>query len=161
MLIGTHTLLPVCLGLAVENLSLAKGKGHVFPEWALPVIGLFGALPDLCTPHISLEARMASWSHTVWFMAGLIPVCAMVCSFFPKGYRWRVAVALWLASLLHLFADAIAGGIAWLQPWRPDVIGDYYIHSDYWLWWDMGFVFLTWLLVRLRPHSEALGMEGS
>ncbi|QJE95799.1 metal-dependent hydrolase [Luteolibacter luteus] len=161
MLIGTHTLLPVCLGLAAENLSLAKGKGHVFPEWALPVIGLFGALPDLCSPHISLEDRMTSWSHTVWFMAGLIPVCAMVCSFFPNGYRWRVAVALWLASLLHLFADAIAGGIAWLRPWRLDVIGDYYIPAAQWLWWDIGFVFLTWLLVRLRPHSEALGMEGS
>ena len=158
MLIGTHTLLPVCLGLAIENASLAKGKGHVFPEWTLPVVGLFGALPDLCTPHISLEARYSSWSHTVWFLAALLPVCAIVASFFPTGTWWRVACACWLASVLHVAADAVAGGIAWLHPWRPDVVGGYYIPPSQWLWWDAGFLFLTWFLVRLRPHAEAHGM---
>ena len=158
MLIGTHTLLPVCLGLALENASLAKGKGHFFPAWTLPVIGLFGALPDLCTPHISLEARYSSWSHTVWFLADLLPVCAMAASFFPKGSRLKVAAALWLASLLHLAADAVAGGIAWLQPWRPDIIGDYYIPPGQWYWWDAAFLLLAWVLLRLRPRAEAHGM---
>jgi hypothetical protein len=161
MLIGTHTLLPVCLGLAIENASLAKGKGHFFPEWALPVIGLFGALPDLCTPHISLEARWTSWSHNIWFLLGLLPVCAAVACYFPKGTRWRVALACWLASTLHVAADALSGGIAWLYPWRPDAIGDYYIPATQWIFWEIGFVFLTWVLVRLRPHSEAHGMAGS
>ena len=64
MLIGTHALLPVCAGLLIENAALAKGRGHFFPPWSLPLIGFFGALPDLCTPHISLEARYSSWSHT-------------------------------------------------------------------------------------------------
>lgn len=161
MLIGTHTLLPVCLGLAIENVSLAKGRGYFFPEWTLPLIGVFGALPDLCTPHISLEARMTSWSHTLAFFAVLVPVCTMVVSFFPSGNRFRVALALWLASVIHVATDAASGGIAWLYPWRPTQVGDFYIHSDQWLWWDVSFVFLTWFLVRLRPHSEAFGMEGS
>jgi hypothetical protein len=160
MLIGTHTLLPVCLGLAIENVSLAKGKGHFFPEWTLPVIGVFGALPDLCTPHISLEARFSSWSHTMWYLAALIPVCTMVITFFPPGRRGRIAIACWLAAAIHLATDAAAGGINWLYPWRQVVIGDYHIPATQWLWWDMGFVFLTWFLIRLRPHAEARGMAG-
>ena len=158
MLIGTHTLLPVCAGLLIENSSLARGRGHFFPPWSLLLIGFFGALPDLCTPHISLEARYSSWSHTVWFLAAMLPVCGVVATFFPSG-RWRVAAACWLAVLLHLFSDAVAGGIAWLHPWRPDVIGAYYIPATQWIWWDAGFVFLTWFLVRLRPHAEARGMR--
>lgn len=158
MLIGTHTLLPVCLGLAAENASLANGRGHVFPPWGLFAIGFFGALPDLCCPHILLEERLSSWSHTLWFLGAIAPGCAVVASFFPKEGRWRLAVACWLAVLLHLIGDAVAGGIAWLQPWRPDVIGDYYIPAADWLWYDIGFVLLTWVLVRLRPHAEARGI---
>ena len=158
MLIGTHTLLPVCAGLLMENAALAKGRGHFFPPWSLPLIGLFGALPDLCTPHLSLEARYSSWSHTVWFLAAMLPVCAVLATFFGSG-KWRVAIACWLAVLLHLVADALAGGIAWLYPWKPGVIGKYYIPVDYWIPSDIAFIFLTWLLVRLRPHAEARGME--
>ena len=158
MLIGTHTLLPVCLGLAAENVSLAKGRGHVFPPWGVVAIGFFGALPDLCTPHVSLEDRYSSWSHTLWFLGAIIPVIAMVATFFGKDGRWKLALACWIAVVLHLIGDAVAGGIAWLQPWRPDILGDYYIPAADWLWYDIGFVVLTWVLVRLRPFSEARGM---
>jgi membrane-bound metal-dependent hydrolase YbcI (DUF457 family) len=157
MLIGTHTLLPVCLGLAAENASLTTGRGYVFPPWGLAAIGFFGALPDLCTPHVTLEARYSSWSHTLWFLGALLPLCAMIASFFPKGFRWRTALCCWLAVLLHLAADAVAGGIAWLQPWRSDVIGGSYIPAAQWFWYDAGFVLLTWVLIRLRPHAEARG----
>ena len=159
MLIGTHTLLPVCCALVLDNISLAKGRGHFFPAWTIPVIGVFGALPDVCTPHLSLEARFTSWSHTAYYVGGLALVCPMVASFFPN-HRARIAIACWLASFLHLFCDAIAGGIAWLYPWRGDlVIGTYFITLDQWIFWDIGFVLLTWFLVRLRPHSEARGMK--
>jgi hypothetical protein len=159
MLIGTHTLLPVCLALAVENASLARGRGHVFPPWGLVAVGVFGALPDLCSPHISLEDRLTSWSHTAAFLGAMAPVSVLVASFFPKDGRWSLALACWLAVLLHLIGDAVAGGIAWLYPWRPDVIGGGYIPAADWLWYDIGFVLLTWVLVRLRPHAEARGME--
>lgn len=159
MFIGTHTLMPVCAALVLENVSLAKGRGHVFPAWSLPVIGLFGALPDVCTPHISLEARYTSWSHTAWFLAGLLVVCPVIASFYP-AQRWRVALACWLAAVLHLACDAIAGGIAYLFPWWPDaIIGTFYVHPDWWFPLDAVFVFLTWFLVRLRPHMEARALE--
>ncbi len=161
MLIGTHTLLPVCLCLAVENVALARGRGHAFPAWTLPLVGLFGALPDLCTPHISLEARYTSWSHTIWFLLALAPVCAMTAAVFPKGDipRWRVGAACWLASAIHLACDAAAGGIAWLHPWKPDILGRYHIPPGQWLWWEAVFVLLTWALLAIRPHAAARGMQ--
>lgn len=159
MFIGTHTLLPVCAALVLENVSLAKGRGHVFPEWSMPVIGLFGALPDICTPHISLEDRYTSWSHTAWYLASVMVVCPMVANFYP-AQRWRLALACWLASALHLACDAIAGGIAYLYPWQPKVIlGTFYVDPDYWFPLDIFFILLTWFLLRLRPHAEARGME--
>ncbi|MEK7953943.1 metal-dependent hydrolase [Luteolibacter soli] len=161
MLIGTHTLLPVCLGLAAENFSLAKGRGYVFPPWSYFAIGFFGALPDLCTPHISLESRYESWSHTLWFLAAVALVAGMVTSFFQKEGRRKLTLACWLASLLHLIGDAVAGGIAWKKPWGPDIIGKFYIPPADWLWYDIGFVLLTWILFRLRPHAEARGMGAS
>ena len=159
MFIGTHALLPVCIGLGLENASLVKGRGYVFPPWSLAVVGVFDVLPDFCSPHLSLGSRLSSWSHTVWFLAGLVPVCGMVASFFPKGMRWRTALLCWIAAMLHLAADAISGGIAWLYPWRPEKIGDYYIPSGQWPWWDVGFILLFWFLLRLRPHAEARGMD--
>lgn len=161
MLIGTHTLLPVCLCLAVENTALARGKGHAFPSWTLPVVGLFGALPDLCTPHVSLEERFSSWSHTLWFLLAITPVCAMTAVSFPKGEipRRRIAAACWLAVAIHLASDAVAGGIAWLHPWRADVVGRYFIPASQWFWWEAVFVLLTWVLLRLRPHAAARGMR--
>lgn len=159
MFIVTHTLLPVCLGLAVENVSLAAGRGHVFPRWGLAAIGFFGTLPDLCSPHLSLEARYSSWSHTLWFLGVLLPLGAMAAVFFEKDGRWKLAAACWLAALLHLAADAVAGGIPWLRPWRTDILGGYLIPPDHWLWYDAAFLALTLFGLRLRPFAEARGMR--
>jgi hypothetical protein len=155
MLIGTHALMPVCGCLLADQISITAGRGRIIPPMALWAVAVFGALPDLCSPHLSLEARHASWSHTVWFMAGLIPVAAMTGCLFEKGYRLVSAVACWIAAALHLAADAISGGIAWLYPWRGDVIGRYYIAPQHWMWFDAGFILVTWFLVRVAPHLEA------
>lgn len=161
MLLGTHCLLPVCLCLGVENVSLARGRDYVFPEWTLPVVALFGALPDICSPHLSLEDRHTSWSHTVFFLGGLIPIAAMVAVLYPAygPPRWRTAVACWLAAALHLAADSVSGGVAWFYPWKPDVLGDYYVPVLHWPWWDAGFILLTWFLLRLRPRAAARGIR--
>ncbi len=150
MFIGTHTLLPVAIGLGIDNARLAAGRDEVFPAWSIPVVGLFGALPDLCTPHLSLEARYASWSHTLVFLAAALPLAAMVATVFPKGTRLACALAFWLATALHLACDAMSGGVAWLLPWDDSILGTYLIHPDYWVAADAVFVFLTWLMLSLR-----------
>ncbi|MEP4078979.1 metal-dependent hydrolase [Haloferula sp.] len=159
MFIGTHALLPACLALTTDDLRLAVRRGEAFPEWSIPLIALFGALPDICTPHLSLDARYSSWSHTLAFLAALLPVCIWVSTLFPKDRRLLVAFSCWLAAFLHLAADAVAGGIPWLMPWvmptvtpneRIGILGEFYIHPNYWIFSDAFFVILTWILVGLR-----------
>ena len=159
MLIGTHTLMPVCACLAVDHASVAAGRGRIFSVVALWVIGVFGALPDLCSPHLSLEARYASWSHTVWFMAGLVLLAAAAGSFFEKGKRLIIAGVCWVAAGLHLAADAVSGGIAWNYPLTDQVIGRYWIPPQHWIWFDAFFILLAWFLVRVLPYLEARNMR--
>jgi LexA-binding, inner membrane-associated putative hydrolase len=155
MLVGTHALMPVCACLFVENRRVAAGRERLFSMAGLVCIALFGVVPDLCTPHLSLEARHASWSHTVWFMAGLLPVVGMLGALFEKGTRLRMASLMWVAAGLHLVADAVSGGIAWLYPWRLDVIGKAWISAEYWIAFDAFFMLLTWFFLRVLPHLEA------
>jgi hypothetical protein len=153
--------MPVCACLLADNLAIRSGRERIFPAQSMWAVGFFGILPDICTPHLSLEDRHASWSHTVWFMAGLIIVVAMAGTFFDKGYRIRVALACWFAAALHLAADAISGGIVLFYPWRPDVIGRYFIPAQHWMWFDAFFVLLAWFLLRVLPHLEARNIRVS
>ncbi|GAA5481067.1 hypothetical protein Hsar01_00273 [Haloferula sargassicola] len=155
MLAGTHALLPVSIALATDCYRLSKGREEAFPAWSLPALGLFGVLPDLCSPHLSLEARHASFSHTLLFLAILVPVVAAAAGFFPKGSRLLVAISLWLASMLHLAADAISGGIPWLHPWSDAVLGDFYIDPVWWIAYDAAFVLGTALLLMSRRRLRA------
>lgn len=161
MLIGTHALLPVCTCLLADNLAVSAGRERTFSGMSLWAIGVFGILPDLCSPHLSLEDRHASLSHTVWFMAGLILIAGLTGTFFEKGSRLAVALACWFASAQHLAADAVSGGIAWLYPWRNDVIGRYYIPAQHWMWFDVFFVLFAWFLIRVVPYLEARQIRNS
>ena len=112
-------------------------------------------LPDLCTPHLSLAARYASGSHTVWFLAGGIVLAAAAGSCFETGRRLGVALACWSAMALHLVADALSGGIAWCHPVRDQVLGGSYFPFRLWWWSDAVLIGLVWALARLNPWLEA------
>lgn len=159
MLIGTHMLLPVSGCLVIDNVSLARRGERWFPGWSLFAVAFFGALPDVCTPHLSLEARYDSWSHGVAFLVALLPLAGMAGSVFEKGARLRVAAACWLAAFLHVAADAVAGGIPWLYPWSPWILGEYWIPPQHWMAYDAAFVLLTWFLARVSPHMLARRLE--
>ena len=155
MLIGTHALLPVSACLAADHVSLLAGRDRVFPVRALWWVAGFGMLPDLCSPHIMLEDRHTSGAHSVWFLAVIILPAWFSAGFFSRGQRFRIAMACWLATAAHLAADAVSGGIAWLYPWKDDVIGRFFIDLDWWAWSDGLFVLLAWILLRSVPHMEA------
>lgn len=161
MLVGFHALLPVTGCLAIEVVSLKWRGVRVFPDWTLPVVALFGVLPDLCSPHVSLEDRYESWSHTVLFLVILLPICAGMTCWFPKGTRLRVAVAAWIAATLHLAADAVSGGIPWLMPWSEKPVGDYHIPPDDWLFFDAGLIALALVGWGLRHRLEGRAFERS
>ena len=59
-----------------------------------------------------------------------------------------------MAYGLHLAADAVSGGIAWLHPWRADVLGRYWIEPQYWIWYDAGFIVLVWFIYRVLPDFK-------
>jgi LexA-binding, inner membrane-associated putative hydrolase len=158
---GFHALLPVIGCLAIEAVALTWRGERVFPDWMLPVVALFGVLPDLCSPHISLEDRYASGSHSLLFLGFLLPVCAGLVRWFPKGMRLRVAVATWMAAVLHLAADAVSGGIPWLLPWSAEPLGDYRIQPDHWLFFDAGLIVLALGGWWLRNRLEVLAYERS
>ncbi len=155
MFIVTHAFAPVAASLAVDLGAIRWNGERAFPAWSLVAVGLFGTLPDLCTPHLSLEARYASWSHTLWFALGVLPVAAITASFFERRAFWVVTLACWIAAVLHLATDTVSGGIAWLHPWRPNVIATGWIPFRWWLFGDAVCLTLTALGLWLRPRAEA------
>lgn len=155
MLVGTHVLLPVGACLVIENLRLAAGLDRLFPERSLWLVGLFGVLPDLCTPHLSLEARFASQSHSIGFLIGAILPSAAAGSFFENGRRLSVAAACWCAVVLHLVADALSGGFVPGYPVPAEVVGGAFIPFRFWGWCDLGLLGLFWWLWRRSLALDA------
>lgn len=161
MLIGTHALLPVCACLVVDAIRIATDREAYFTKRTLGCVGFFGVLPDLCSPHLSLEARYSSLSHTLLFLGVILPFAALASWWARPGARGVAAVSFGLAAALHLAADAISGGIAWLQPWSPEILGSYCIAPQYWIGFDAGFILLFWFLLRLLPRLEARGIRAA
>lgn len=154
MLLGTHIALPM-IPLAWKRLhSIRRGDSPTSTSsWPwLSTVGLFGALPDLLNPHLSLESRLSSWSHGLPFTALLGVLLLLGCAPVRSPLTLRRAGYLWCAYLLHLTFDALSGGIAWLNPWRDNVIGAPYIPPGAW-WYISDFVclFSCYLLLRILP----------
>ena len=155
MLVGTHALLPVAACLLVDNLRLAAGLDRLLPRRSLWWVGVFGVLPDLFSPHLSLAARFASRSHSMVFLVGAIILAAAAGSFFENGRRLLVAVVCWCAVVLHLAADALSGGIIFGYPLFGEVVGGAYIPFRFWGWCDLGLLGLTWWLWRRSVALDA------
>lgn len=140
----THALAPVAVALAVDVTRIHCGRRPLFPARYLVAIGCAGALPDLLHPHLSLAARHASWTHTVWFLLAAYPVFALICR---KWFRERwilMTQILWLAAATHLATDMVSNGIRPLHPYGPVV--DYRLIRGgvyRWLQFDAGFIATT------------------
>lgn len=152
-MIGTHTLLPVCGCLLIDRIRRSAGRARWFTGKNLCCVGVCGFLPDILSPHLSLESRYASLSHTVWFFLILPLLILPLLKLIPeKRSRLPMWIACWCAAALHLAADAISGGIAWLHPWRSDILGKYWIAPQTWIWYDIGFIVGVWVIYRVLPH---------
>jgi len=156
-------MMPVTGCLAAEAISLRYRERRLFADWTLPLVALFGVLPDICSPHISLEDRHDSWSHTLLFLGVLMPVCGMIAWWFEPGKRLRLACVIWISAMLHLAADAMSGGIPWLLPWSHETLGSpldrTYIEPETWIYYDAFFIITAWLGWRLREKLELRAYE--
>lgn len=138
MFVVTHALLPVLAAQCAQAASLATRQRLLFAQTrSLVAIGVAGAAPDLLSPHLSLAARYASWTHNVWFLLGTIPVIFLLGRFFDPASRRLTCVCLWLAVALHLTTDACSNGINWLYPLRHEILGTPLIPFRLWIWSDL------------------------
>lgn len=146
MNVVTHALLPALLAAPLlPRTPVAEHRRFV------GAIAVAGALPDLLHPHLSLAARYASWSHSVFALGGFALLLALAAGAGVR--RWLPARALLLAFAayaLHLATDALSGGIAWLYPLARETIGFRLIRYAWWFPIDAALVVVA-ALVFLRP----------
>jgi hypothetical protein len=144
MFVVTHALLPVLAAQCAQAVSLATRQRLLFTEnRSLVAIGIAGAAPDLLSPHLSLAARYASWTHNVWFLLAIIPVIFLLARLFDPASRRLTCVSLWFSVTLHLATDACSNGINWLYPLRHEILGTPLIPYRLWLWSDLLFLILV------------------
>lgn len=146
----THAILPLALGYAWLP------KRAYRPTWsASAVVALSGALPDVLDPHISLEARYNSWSHTLLALAAfgalvLLPLC------FRKMRRFMPVGILCVSGYaLHLICDLISGGGRPLLPFSREHFGGDFVPS--WSWGAADITLLLWVyfFYRWMPLRKA------
>lgn len=158
MFVVTHALVPVLAAQCAQAASLATRQRLLFTESrSFVAIGLAGGAPDLLSPHLSLAARYASWTHNVWFLLGIIPVIFLLARIFDPASRHLTCAALWIAVALHLATDACSNGINWLYPLRHEILGTTLIPYRLWIWSDLLVLILVPLtaLVLRKLHLRA------
>ena len=136
MFVGTHASLPVILATAVNAAYLSQKGRLLFRFRHLAAIALGGVLPDIVWPHLSLHARLTSWSHTAWFLSGLAVILLLFGRRLLQPGWQAAAVAVWLAVALHLGVDTVSGGTAPLYPFGHR-IGFSTISFHYWIYVDL------------------------
>ena len=135
----------MCIPIIGANLCNFIGKrignNTIFNGKSLLIIGSFGILPDLVNPHIYLEDRLNSWSHTVWFILGL---SLLLLTLKRLGLIWGYALIIGcvLASAMHIICDGITGGVKPFYPFDI-VVGKYFIGSNHWIELDVIFLILA------------------
>ncbi len=158
----THALLPVIAAGVYERAYLGENerRGSLSNRDIL-LIGVAGAAADLLDPHLSLAHRYTSWTHTMITWAGFALILAGLHAW--RGNLLSRQLMAWLsgAYLLHLFCDAIAGGIAWLYPVVPNaIIGAYFVPPILWIPSDILCVLATYGIFRAIPRYHRLTNSG-
>jgi hypothetical protein len=153
MTIVTHALAPVLAVKIYDAIRLLKGKAKFFSLKYVLMLALAGALPDILGMHFSLQGRYTSWTHNIWFLAGIYPLYLLIClKYFRKN--WLLLTNLsWLATAFHLYIDARSGGIALFNPYGG-IIGDRLIPWHYWGIADLVLISLTIIFSTLIFFKE-------
>lgn len=149
----THALIPViAYGLMRQKQLIAGTRSEKVGVWRTAlIIGIVGAMPDMMDPHVTLEERLSSWSHSLTAWAGF---SVLFAAFSLARQRWwtpMLALGLSLTYFSHIVGDAIAGGVGWSYPFGDHVIGDYYIIPQWWIPADYLSFALAYLVYRVVP----------
>ena len=136
MFIITHATLPVLLANGRELWLERKGREKKLTRKTLLLIALAGALADLLNPHITLKARLDSWSHSLLALVvfGLLLLLGIS---FKAGKAKYLFTWFFIAYALHLFCDALAGGICLMYPSRELYGAPYLVGGALWVAFDI------------------------
>lgn len=139
----THAILPVL----VMRKGLPQVSGR--PAFrAAAVVALAGVLPDILSPHLTLEARHLSFSHSAaGFLVFLVAV-AVIGKLRPTILDARLAVMCAVAYGLHILGDLISGGVALAYPASHEIYGAPPL--SFWIWVSADIVLLGYAYVEFR-----------
>ena len=149
MYIGTHACLPIVVISSIDIIRLSFSRERLLTNKQLALIGLAGVLPDFLWPHFSMQQRLHSWTHAQWFLILLFPIILLISKKRVKNQFVKFSLIFWITVILHLFMDALSGGINFFYP-LGNIIGGYYISHPTWITWDIVFISATILLLFFR-----------
>ena len=150
----THALLPAIL--AAPLLPRTPPRAFYISGG---IVAIAGAMPDLLTPHLSLAARYASYSHTVYAWAGFNVFLVVLGLTVHRHQLPRVLLFASLAYALHLLGDAFSGGIAWFYPVSTEIIGRRLILYQYWFPLDAVLLAAALIVFWWLPQKGKLKLE--
>lgn len=139
----THAILPVL----VMRKWFPQVSGRPVVRAAVTV-ALAGVLPDLLSPHLTLEARHLSLSHSAaGFLLFLVAV-AGIGRMRPEILDTRLAAMCAAAYGLHLIVDMFSGGVALAHPASYEIYGGTILSM--WVWVLSDAVLLSYVYVEFR-----------
>lgn len=149
----THALIPaLAAGIFVQAYKGGNRAHAQLSNQHILLISLLGAAPDLLNPHLSLDARYSSWSHSIFAWLGISIILVLLRLRWGKWLNLQTTIWCCAAYGLHLVCDAIAGGIAWLHPWKSDILGAYYVPPVLWIPIDVFCFLAAYFLFRVIPR---------
>ena len=143
----THALAPVLIAHFFKNKKVRM-------NWRSYVaIGIAGALPDILNPHLTLESRLASWSHGIPFWVVFSVLTFVLTYFWKRRVSYVLAGYMSCAYLFHIVCDAISGGINLWHPFFDFVWGGYWVDPIFWIPFDALTVISCYILFRVMPAA--------
>jgi membrane-bound metal-dependent hydrolase YbcI (DUF457 family) len=144
----THALIPVICARLITREPKWMGR------WGLLQIGFAGALPDILNPHLSLEARMTSWSHGLPFWFVLTMFALIISLLWRSIFYPQLVICMSLAYLLHILCDAISGGVDLFYPFGSFILGYYWFDPLWWIPMDIILILFAYTLFRILPRLK-------
>lgn len=150
----SHALLPTFIGRRWISTTNDKPTAREFF-----LIAFCGVLPDILSPHWTIESRHASLSHTIYAL-GLFSSAIFIASrAFPL--LKRLSLLCIFAYALHIFCDAIAGGVNLFYPYQSKVYGRHYLPFLAWLISDAALLFYVYMIYRWVPMRKRMRIKSS
>ena len=149
----THALLPLWFG----HRWIPKREKDGIPSFKISgILALSGLLPDLLSPHISLDARHASPPHSLTGLACFATLVAVVCATRIGSAHKKIGALCVAAYAAHIACDLIAGGVPLFRPFSRVIVGQNYI--PYWMWdaADLVLIVYVYLTYRWLPLRRRL-----